>query len=130
MTKQWVKKEKNTEATETGEKDGDIRNTSTMDNTGATEDDSTSTAGDNGVGNKNNGFILVEEGKEIGEGKNKEAAVEQEENKKLSDTVVTGGTKEESKNNNDTKEDGIGNEDDSTSLEEWKTMEEGEKEME
>ena len=85
-------KGKNTEETETGEADGDIRNTSTMDNTGATEDDSTSTVGDDGVGNKDNGFILVEEGKEVGEGKNTEAAVEDEEDKNLGATGATGAT--------------------------------------
>ena len=62
-------KGKNTEVTATGEEDGDVRNTSAMDNTCATEDGRISTIGDYRVGNKDNGFILVEEGKEVGEGK-------------------------------------------------------------
>ena len=66
---------KNMEATATGEEDGDVRNIGIMDTTCPKEDGRICIIGEDGAGNKDNGYISVEEGKVGDEGKNKASEI-------------------------------------------------------
>ena len=121
---------KNTEVAAAGDENEDMDTTGAMgvtSATGATEESSTSTTGEDGAVKENDGLIVEADEIAEEEGKNAEAAAEDEENKSLGATGATGATEEDS--NSTIGEDGAQNEDDGLILEEREIMEDGGKNM-